>query len=94
VRRIRFPQRKKKEAKKKETFGTGEGLLKLPQLRKSESDAFGNFFLMISTSCLDKPSEKHARLIHSSNRPDDDQHRQIIFANYLVSLMGCTPGDC
>jgi hypothetical protein len=29
-----FPQRKKKEAKKKEKFGRGD-LLKLPQLRKS-----------------------------------------------------------
>ena len=47
-------------------------MLKLPQLRKSESDAFGSFFLMISTSCLDKPSEKHARLIHSYNKPDGD----------------------
>jgi hypothetical protein len=46
--------------------------LKLPQLRKSQSEAFGSFFLMISTSCWDKPSQKHARLIHSSNRPDDD----------------------
>jgi hypothetical protein len=36
----------------------GEGLLKLPQLRKSQSEAFGSFFLMISTSCLDKPSDK------------------------------------
>jgi putative transposase len=35
-----IPQRKKKEAKKKETFGRG-GLMKLPQLRKSKSDACG-----------------------------------------------------
>src|SRR5438309_10438710 len=49
--------KKEKEAKKKEIFGRG-GLLKLPQLRKSTSDAFGSFFLLISTSCLDKPSEK------------------------------------
>jgi hypothetical protein len=50
----------------------GEGLLKLPQLRKSKSEASGSFFLMISTSCLDKPSQKHARFIHSSNRPGGD----------------------
>jgi len=60
-------QRKKKEAKKKES----RGLWKPPQPWKSAKVACGDFFLMISTSCLDKPSEKHARLIHSSNRPDE-----------------------
>jgi hypothetical protein len=52
-----FLQRKKKEPKKKEKFGRG-GLWKLPQLWKSESVASQLFFLMISTSCLDKPSDK------------------------------------
>jgi hypothetical protein len=66
-----FAQRKKKNQKERKV-SEAEGLLKLPQLRKSMSDAFGGFLLMISTSCLDKSSEKHARLIHSSNRPDND----------------------
>jgi hypothetical protein len=47
--------KERKRSEKKEKFGRG-GLLKLPQLRKSETGAFGNFLLMISTSCLDKPS--------------------------------------
>src|SRR5262245_39482655 len=39
----------------------GRGALwKLPQLRKSNKVAFGNFFLIISSSCLQKPPHKTA----------------------------------
>jgi hypothetical protein len=58
-------QRKKKEAKKKERGG----LLKMTQLWKSKKVAFGTFLLMISTSCLQKPSHKTLRLSHISNKP-------------------------
>ncbi len=68
---MRDLQRKKKEQKKKEKFGRGD-LLKLPQLRKSKKVAFGDFFLMISTSCLKKPTQKTLRLFHSYNKSDDD----------------------
>jgi hypothetical protein len=40
------------------------GLWKMPQLRKSNKDAFGDILLMISTSCLEKPSQKTLRLSH------------------------------
>src|SRR5579871_4034790 len=39
-----------------------EGLWKMPQLWKSTKVAFGGFFLMISTSCLEKPPQKTLRL--------------------------------
>jgi hypothetical protein len=78
---LRVYKRKEKGTKKKDKHSEGEGLLKLPQLRKSKSDAFGDFYLMISTSCLDKSSEKHARLIHSSNRPDNKSTLTNTFAN-------------
>jgi len=64
-------QRKKKQQKRKKLV-EGDGLLKLPQLRKSKVDAYGDFFLMIPTSCLGNPSERRARISHSSNKPDDD----------------------
>ena len=41
--------RKKKAAKKKESCGRGS-LWKLPQPWKSTKEAFGDFFLMISTA--------------------------------------------
>jgi len=60
----RLSQRKKKGPKKKES------LLRLPQLWKSTKVAFGDFFLMISTSRLKKLPHKTLQLFHSSNRPD------------------------
>jgi len=45
-------------------------LWKLPQLWKSIKDAFGNFFLMISTSCWEKPPQKTLRLFHSYHSAD------------------------
>jgi hypothetical protein len=41
-----------------------EGLWKMAQLWKSNKVAFGTFLLMISTSCLEKPSPKTLRLSH------------------------------
>jgi hypothetical protein len=41
-----------------ETIGGREGLWKMSQLWKSNKVAFGSFLLMISTSCLEKPSQK------------------------------------
>jgi hypothetical protein len=40
-------------------------LWKLPQLWKSTKEAFGDSFLKISTSCLEKPPQKTLRLSHS-----------------------------
>jgi hypothetical protein len=58
------PQRKKKEAKKKESFGRG-GLWKLPQPWKSTKEGFGNIFFMDFHRCLKKPAQKALRLFHS-----------------------------
>src|SRR3954462_2172424 len=44
--------------------GGREGLWKMPQLRKSNKVACGRLLLMISTSCLEKPSRKTLRLSH------------------------------
>src|SRR5215471_5028293 len=52
-------------------IGGREGLWKMPQLWKSTKDAFGDFFLMISTSCLEKPPQKTLRLSHIYHSPDD-----------------------
>jgi hypothetical protein len=52
-----------------EKLGGREGLWKMPQLWKSTKVAFGNFFLMISTSCLEKPSQKTLRLFHIYHSP-------------------------
>jgi hypothetical protein len=67
--------------------------MKLPQLRKSKLDAFGGFLLMISTSCLDKPSDKTC-----STYPQFQQARRrvtltAIIANFCVSPLGFTPAD-
>ena len=49
-----------------------EALWKLPQLRKSNKEAFGSILLMISTSCLEKPPLKNAlRLYHSYHKASD-----------------------
>ena len=45
-------------------------LWKRPQLWKSIKVAFGNFFLMIPTSCLEKPSPKPLRLYHRYHSAD------------------------
>jgi hypothetical protein len=52
-----------------ETIGGREGLWKMPQLWKSTTVAFGDFFLMISTSCLEKPPQKTLRLSHIYHSP-------------------------
>ena len=51
-------------------IGGREGLWKMPQLRKSTKVAFGDFSLMISTSCLEKPPQKTLRLSHIYHSPD------------------------
>jgi hypothetical protein len=51
-------------------IGGREGLWKMPQLWKSTKVAFGTFFLMISTSCLEKPPQKTLRLFHIYHSPD------------------------
>jgi hypothetical protein len=55
-----------------EKIGGREGLWKMAQLWKSTKVAFGNFFLMISTSCLEKPPQKTLRLSHIYHSPGDD----------------------
>ena len=52
-----------------ENIGGREGLWKMPQLWKSTKVAFGGFFLMISTSCLEKPPQKTLRLPHIYHSP-------------------------
>jgi hypothetical protein len=52
-----------------ETIGGREGLWKMPQLWKSTTVAFGGFFLMISTSCLEKPPQTTLRLSHIYHSP-------------------------
>src|SRR4030095_4483680 len=52
-----------------ENIGGREGLWKMPQLWKSTQVAFGNLFLMISTSCLEKPPQKTLRLSHIYHSP-------------------------
>jgi len=74
---------------KKEKLGRG-GLLKLPQLWKSKSVAFGSFFLMISTSCLKKPSLKTLRLFHSSNRPGGDRSAFSLESRFIRSDQQCS----
>jgi hypothetical protein len=54
-----------------ETIGGREGLWKMPQLWKSTTVAFGGFFLIISTSCLEKPPQKTLRLSHIYHSPGD-----------------------
>src|SRR5262249_35220381 len=44
--------------------GGREGLWKMPQLWKSNEDAFGNIPLMIPPSYLEKPSRTTLRLFH------------------------------
>jgi hypothetical protein len=78
-----FFTKKEKEPKRKKN-SEGDGLLKLAQLRKSKSDAFGGFFLTISTSCLDKSSEKTC-----STYPQFQQTRQqstLTTRSLLISL--------
>ena len=53
-----------------EQIGGREGLWKMPQLWKSTKVAFGSFFLMVSTSCLEKPPQKTLRLSHIYHSPD------------------------
>jgi hypothetical protein len=50
--------------KQTKTLIEREGVLKLPQLWKKAKRCAA-----FSHSCLDKPSQKRARLIHSSNKP-------------------------
>src|SRR5215471_12429753 len=52
-------------------IGGRQGLWKMPQLWKSTKVAFGDFFLMISTSSLEKPPQKTLRLSHIYHSPDD-----------------------
>ena len=49
-----------------------ESAVETAQLWKSIKVAFGNFFLMISTSCLEKPSQKPLRLFHRYHSADGD----------------------
>ena len=57
-----------------EKIGGREGLWKMPQLWKSSKDAFGGILLMISTSCLEKPSQKTLRLFHIYHSPGGDSY--------------------
>ena len=58
-----------------ENNGGREGLWKVPQLWKSTKVAFGNFFLMISTRCLEKPPQKTLRLSHIYHSPGGCDHK-------------------
>src|SRR5581483_8851777 len=55
-----------------DNIGAREGLWKMPQLWKSTKVAFGDFFLMISTNCLEKPPQKTLRLSHIYHSPGYD----------------------
>jgi hypothetical protein len=58
---------------KRKTKNAGrKALWKPPQLWKSIKVAFGDFFLMIPTSCLEKPSQKPLRLYHRYHSADGD----------------------
>jgi|SRR4029453_1787329 hypothetical protein len=46
----------------RKSYSEGGSLLKLPQLRKSESDACGNFFFDDFHKLLGYPSQKRARI--------------------------------
>lgn len=54
--------------------GGREGLWKMPQLWKSTKVAFGSILLMISTSCLEKPSPKTLRLSHIYHSPGGNSY--------------------
>ena len=54
-----------------EAIGGREGLWKMTQLWKSIKVAFGPVLLMISSSCLEKPSHKTLRLSHIYHSPGD-----------------------
>jgi hypothetical protein len=55
---------------KAQNKGAAKALWRRPQLWKSTKEAFGNFFLMIPTSCLEKPSHKPLRLYHRYHSAD------------------------
>src|SRR5215831_11873111 len=55
-----------------------KALWKRPPLWKSIKVAFGNFFLMISTSCLETPSQKPLRLSHRYHSADGDPLEKAI----------------
>ena len=61
-----------------------KALWKLPQLWKSTKEAFGNIFLMISTSCLEKPTQKTLRLFHRSHSAGGG------FVSYLLKKSGAS----
>src|SRR2546425_5777174 len=64
-----------------EQIGGGEGLWKMPQPCESTKGAFGNFFLMISTSCLEKPSQKKLRVSHIFHSP----HCPCSYTSFLAN---------
>ena len=58
----------------------GTALWKLPQLWKSKSnkEAFGDFFLMISTSCLEKPPQKRSGFSTVTTAPPTAVHNETL----------------
>jgi hypothetical protein len=58
--------------KRKTNNARRKALWKRPPLWKSIKVAFGNFFWMISTSGLEKPSQKPLRLYHRYHSADGD----------------------
>ena len=70
--------KERKRSKKKER-SEGEGRWKLPQPWKSDKDAFGGIFLMISTAAWKSLRGGPRRLSHSSHRPGGDQQQNRTF---------------
>jgi len=73
-----------------EKIGGREGLWKMPQLWKSTKVAFGNFLLMISTSRLEKPSQKTLRLSHIYHSPGGGcrSNSTFVFDSRIVKPIG------
>jgi len=79
-------QRKKKEAKKKES----RGLWKPPQPWKSAKVACGDFFLMISTAAWKSLRKKRFGFSTVTTGPTAINNQEIIVI-FRVSRMGCSP---
>jgi hypothetical protein len=82
-----FPDKRPQKTRKR------GALWKLPQLRKSTKVAFGVFFLMISTSCLEKPPQNPLRLSHSYHSAGGEYlflGKQIRGSRHKISF---TPGE-
>jgi hypothetical protein len=81
--------KERKSTKKKEKFGRG-GLWKLPQPRKSDNDAFGDIFLMISTAPWKSLRGGPLRLSHSYAQA---RRRLILSTHFSMAAIHLKIGD-